>query len=67
MSTISIISTLSRAASGWLADRRFINRRILFCTANLICAAAVASMFFCKQYELIVFASIIYGLCTGEL
>ena len=66
MSSISIVSTISRVASGWLADRKFINRCVLYYAAHFICALAVLSLFLWRHYALILIASLVYALTTGK-
>ena len=66
MSFISIVSTISRVASGWLADRKFINRCVLYCAALFICALAVLSLFLGRHFALILIASLVYALTTGK-
>ena len=66
MSVMSIVGSVSRVASGWLADRKFINRRVLFCVAHFVAALAVSSLYICRRYELIMFACIVYSISSGK-
>ena len=66
MSVMSIVGSVSRVASGWLADRKFINRRVLFCVAYFVAALAVSSLYICRRYELIMFACIVYSISSGK-
>ena len=62
---MSIVSSIFRVASGWMADMKFINRRVLFCAAYFVCAFAVSSLYLCGSYESIVPICIIYSMSSG--
>ena len=65
MSAMSIVGSIFRVALGWIADMKFINRRVLFCAANFLCAFAVSSLYLCGNYESIVPVCIIYSISSG--
>ena len=65
MSIMSIVNSISRVASGWLADRKWINRRVLFCVAYFVAACAITSLYLWRSYWLLMFTCIVFSVSAG--
>ena len=66
MSIMSIVNSISRVASGWLADRKWINRRVLFCLAYFVAACAITSLYLWRSYLLLMFTCIVFSVSAGN-
>ena len=66
MSIMSIVNSISRVASGWLADRKWINRRVLFCVAYFVAACAITALYLWRSYWLLMFTCIVFSVSAGN-
>lgn len=67
ISIIGITNTLGRVLFGWLSDRPYVNRIMLYNSALTVCGIATALSPFCYNYELLCLYAAVFGLFIGEL
>lgn len=67
VSAIGISNTFGRVVFGFLADRRGVNRLMLYNVALTICGVATALCPLCYNYPLLVIYACVFGLFIGKL
>ena len=66
VSAIGISNTVGRVLFGFLADRKGVNRLMLYNSALTICGVATALCPLCYNYPLLVLYACVFGLFIGE-
>ncbi|KAL5004781.1 hypothetical protein ScPMuIL_018237 [Solemya velum] len=65
ISVIGIANTISRVTFGWLSDKPWVNRLVLYSTSLLICGIATAFSPFGDSYAFLVGVACVFGLFIG--
>lgn len=65
VSIIGIANTAGRIIFGWLADKPYVNRLMLYNTALVICGIATALSPLCRTYPLLIVYAILFGVFIG--
>ena len=61
-----MVFQVGRVVFGWLSDRKFINRLMLYNTALTLCGICTALSALCTTYPWLVAYSASYGLFIGR-
>ena len=67
VSIIGISNTVGRVLFGFMADRKGVNRLMLYNTALTICGVATAVCPLCYNFPLLVVYACVFGLFIGKL
>ena len=67
ISVIGIANTVGRVVFGFLSDRPWVNRLMLYNTALMLCGISTALSSFCTTYELLCLYSALFGMFLGRL
>ena len=66
ISMIGIFNTIGRVVFGFLSDRKFVNRLMLYNTALTLCGIFTALSALCVTYQWLMVYSASYGLLIGK-
>ncbi len=66
ISVIGIANTVGRVVFGWVSDRPFVNRLMLYNTALTLCGLFTALSSFCTTFELLAVYSALFGMFLGR-
>lgn len=67
ISIVGISNTVGRVIFGWLADRKFVNRLMLYNTVLVLCGIISIASSLCFNYALMAVYSGLFGLFIGKL
>ena len=67
ISIVGISNTVGRVIFGWLADRKFVDRLMLYNTVLVLCGIISIASSLCLNYVLMAVYSALFGLFIGKL